>query len=318
MHNSNRIPLALAAALAAEVALAPAAQAWGQAPGSGADIEPQPCGHLPEDPCPTLLERPCDSDGAVATCDCRCGEGWWSRRTESIGTTPAVPWDSGAQATTINLTTWRWRGAASAFAGHAEASFDLNGFSNLWHAGSVTKSVSAAHSTVEREEWEGPGAPCPRLVHVAAMGGALVELSLTCSATAGTAASGSVSIAGACRGPGEANAQLEGKTVNGTAAYSQLSHNVVAAGKLGTTVDDDGFGIDGRISREVEWKLQGNGVATGSAAYVVLPDRTYCAFTNRSLTLRSSGSVAVSIGATVDENGSASASAFGLVALRVI
>lgn len=312
----TRLNAAHGAALAAAgIALAPA-MADGRGPID--DIERQPCARTPADPCPSVLERPCDADGAAVPCDCRCGEGWWSRRTVSIGTTPAAPWESGPQVTTVNLTTWRWSGAASAFAGHAEASHDLTGYSTLWHAGSMTKSVSAAHSTVEREEWEGTGAPCPRLVHVAAMGGAMIELSLTCSATVGTGASGSVSLAGACKGPGNASAQLDGKTVTGTAAYSQLSHNVVAAGKLGTTVDDDGFGIDGRISREVQWKLQGNGVATGSAAYVVLPDRTYCAFTNRQLTLRSSGSVAVSIGATVDDNGSASASAFGLVALRVV
>ena len=315
MHHSTTLALGVAAIAA--IAIMPA-QPGTAASAMGTDIEPHPCGTSPEDPCPAVLERPCDADGAADPCDCRCGEGWWSRRTVSIGTTPAVPWDSGPQVTTVNLTTWRWNGTASAFAGHAEASYDLTGYSALWHAGSMTKSVSAAHSTTEREEWEGTGAPCPRLVHVAAMGGAMIELSLTCSATAGTGASGSVSIAGACKGPGNASAQLDTKSVNGTAAYSQLSHNVVAAGKLGTTVDDDGFGIDGRISREVQWKLQGNGVATGTAAYVVMPDRSYCAFTNRPLTLRSSGSVAVSIGATVDDNGSTSASAFGLVALRVV
>lgn len=315
MHHSKQPSMHVAAIAAAALAISSQGVS---APAPGADIEPHPCGTSAEEPCPSILERPCDADGAAVPCGCRCGEGWWSRRTVSGATTPAVPWDSGAQVTTINLTTWRWNGAASAFAGHAEASYDLTGYSALWHAGSMTKSVSAAHSTTEREEWEGTGAPCPRLAQVAAMGGAVIELSLTCSATPGTAASGSISIAGACKGPGNASAQLDSKTVNGTAAYSQLSHNVVAAGKLGTTVDDDGFGIDGRISREVEWKLQGNGVATGSAAYVVLPDRSYCAFTNRALTLRSSGSVAVSIGATVDDNGSASASAFGLVALRVL
>ena len=280
--------------------------------------ELDPCGRRLEEPCPALVDRRCDQDGAAIPCGCACGEGWWSRRMVSSAALPSVPWDTGPQSSTFNLTTWRWNGSAAAYAGHAEASFELTGFSTLWHAGSLTKSASASHSSVEREEWSGTGAPCPRLVHVAAMGGAVIELSLTCSATPGTAASGSVSVAGACRGPGNASAQLESKTVNGTAAYSQSSHKVTAEGKLGTSIDDDGFGIDGRISRLVDWKLEGAGVVTGSAAYVVMPDRTYCAFTNRAVTLRSSGSVAVSIGATVDDNGAAGVTAYGLVSLRVV
>lgn len=111
----------------------------------------QPCGRQATDPCPPMVDRPCDANGAAMPCECACGTGWWSRRVVSTGSVPAVPWDSGLQVVTVNLTTWRWRGAASAFVGHAEASFDLNGFSSLWHAGSQAKSVSAAHSTVERE-----------------------------------------------------------------------------------------------------------------------------------------------------------------------
>ncbi|MEI6475027.1 MAG: hypothetical protein WCO75_06510, partial [Planctomycetota bacterium] len=56
---------------------------------------------------------------------------------------------------------------------------------------------------------------------------------------------------------------------------------------------------------------------SGTAAYVVTPDRSYCAFTNRPIVFRSNGIAIVSGGVSVDANGAASMSGLALVALSV-
>jgi len=285
---------------------------------AGGDLGMNPCGGSATDECETHFERLCTEDGNVAACDCHCDpDGWWSRRAESVIRSPAQPADSGAQVVSTNLTRWNWRTYAMAAPGHAEASMDLAGHSTFWHSGSMTKSVSARQATIEREMWAGEGTPCPRLVQLAATGGGLMELSLTCTATVGCAASGSVTIGGSCSSLGRANASIEGKTVHGTVGYRSYSRRMVATGKLGTSIDDDGIGIDGKISSEDEWKIDGDGSVSGTAAYIVTPDRTYCAFTNKSIIMRSMGTVAMTAGGSVDDNGSISISAVGIVALSV-
>ena len=285
---------------------------------AGGDLGSQPCGSSPDRECEVAFERLCTEDGNVTACECLCDQdGWWSRRTDSLVRSPASPADSGTQVLSTNLTRWNWRTYAMAAPGHAEASMDLGGHSTFWHSGSFTKAVSARQVTVEREQWAGPGTPCPRFVQLAATGGGMIELSLTCTATVGCAASGSVTIGGSCSSLGDASASIDGKTVHGTVGYRSYSRRVVATGKLGISVDDDGIGIDGKISSDTEWKLEGDGSVSGTAAYIVTPDRTYCAFTNKSITMRSSGTVALTAGGSVDDNGSIGVSALGLVALSV-
>ena len=285
---------------------------------AGGDLGMTPCGDSPDRECEVSFERLCTEDGNVTECACLCdADGWWSRRVESVIRSPAQPTDTGTQVVSANLTRWNWRTFAMAAPGHAEASLDLGGHSTFWHSGSLTRSVSARQATIEREMWAGKGTPCPRFVQLAATGGGLIELSLACTATVGCAASGSVTIGGACSSLGKANASIEGKTVHGTVGYRSYSRRVVATGKLGTTIDDDGIGIDGKVSSETEWKIDGDGSVSGTAAYVVMPDRTYCAFTNKSITMRSSGTVALTAGGSVDDNGAISISAVGLVALSV-
>jgi hypothetical protein len=50
----------------------------------------------------------------------------------------------------------------------------------------------------------------------------------------------------------------------------------------------------------------------------VLPDRAYCAFTNRSVTTRSNGSASAVGGATVSGNGTVALSGLAIVRLSVM
>ena len=186
-----------------------------------------------------------------------------------------------------------------------------------WHAGSITKRAMARQATLAREQWVGTGIPCPRLVTIAAMGGAMLELSLTCSPSIGCTASGSATAAGACSSVGRASADIVDKTVRGNVGYSSYSHTVVVDGDFGFAIADDSVGIDGKISKKVDWKLDGPGSVSGTAAYVVTPDRSYCAFTNRPIDFRSNGWAIASGAMSVDENGSTSMSALAIVGLSV-
>ena len=95
-----------------------------------------------------------------------------------------------------------------------------------------------------KEQWFGANPPCPRYVQLAAVGGGILEITLTCSAQSGCSATASASLAGSCSSRGDANATLEDKTVNGTVFYKSASHTVKAEGRLGATVDDDSVGIE--------------------------------------------------------------------------
>jgi hypothetical protein len=286
-----------------------------------------PCGASADAPCPNLLEIPCGNGndagpgghggGLARICDCACGGGWWGRSTEKALLFPMRPVWGTTQTQNFNLTSWTWSVSAFAGTGSVEVSVDVSGTSTFWHAGSLTRSSTARQQTTEREDWVGVGIPCPRMVNLAAMGGAVLELSLTCSPDIGCAASGSVSIAGACNSLGNATAQLTDKTVHGSVGYSTYEHSIAVEGKFGLAVDDDSVGIDGKISRKVNWHLAGDGCVSGSAAYVATPDRTYCAFTNRPLVIRSNGQAVATGGATVADNGSASMSGMAIVSLAV-
>ena len=295
------------------------------APESLRAMENPPCEGSASDPCPTMFERLCSQDpagnggmgGIVQMCDCACGEGWWSRAPDTLWLSPSKPLTMAARTESSNSTSWIWQTSAIAQPGHVEAEASISGFSTFWHAGSRTKRATARQSTVEREVWIGTGAPCPRLITIAATGGAMLELSLTCSASVGCAASGSATIAASCSSVGRASADIVDKTVHGTVGYSSYEHSVVIDGNFGLAVTDDSVGIDGKISKKVSWQLEGAGSVSGSAAYVVTPDRSYCAYTNRPIVFRSNGMAIATGGVSVDANGAASMSALALVSLAV-
>jgi hypothetical protein len=284
-----------------------------------------PCAGLVTDPCPMMLERLCGADptgnggmgGLAAMCDCACGNGWWTRAPISVSLSPGKPMNMHPISETINSVFWRWQLTEIAQPGHVEAGVEMFGLSSWWHAGSMTKRASARQATLIRELWLGTGIPCPRLVTIAAMGGAMLELSLTCSPSVGCTASGSATAVGSCSSVGRASADIVDKTVRGTVGYNSYSHTVVVDGDFGFAIADNSVGIDGKISKKVDWKLDGPGSVSGTAAYVVTPDRSYCAFTNRPIDLRSNGWAIATGAMSVDENGSTSMSALAIVGLTV-
>ena len=303
--------------MAASAAAAATAAAAAMVAGTDAPDAPPPC--------PPVVEVPCEfmasggqgpiTPGVLDTCGCGPGE-WSSTRTVQL--MPRAPQEAIDVTASVNLTTWRWSRAARAEPNHAEASIDFAGTSHLWSSGSFTKRASASQSTSSREEWVGDGVPCARLVSLAAAGGAALELTITCAAAAGCSASGSTTVAGSCSSIGDANAHLGDKTVRGEVGYSAHERKLELLGRFGTSTDDGGVGIEGKISAETSWKLSGSGSASGSAAYTVLPDRTYCAFTNRAYVVRSNGNVSAVGGGTVSGNGTIALSASAFVNFNVM
>lgn len=282
-------------------------------------------GTEPPAPCPWNMEVACNStpDGGEGPITpgvlegCPCGPGAWVP-TRTLQLTPRTPMSVVDSTLPVNLTTWVWSRTARAEPSHAEASIDFSGKSHFWANGSFTRRAAASQSTVDRETWVGDGVPCPRLVSLAASGGAALELSITCAAVPGCSASGSVTIAGSCSSLGDASAHLVDKTVRGDVGYSSHERKLELSGRFGTSTDDDGIGIEGKISSETSWKLTGSGSASGSAAYTVLPDRTYCAFTNRAYTVRSNGHASAVGGGTVSGNGTVALSGLAIVQLGVM
>jgi len=298
------------AAIAAGAATGPA-QAQVIAPGH------QPCGSTPAHPCPTTLERPCyDPERPSGPCSCDCGPGVWSATTQEK-LLPRTPFSLVNQVTSVNGTRWTWSTSALAMPGHAEASIALDGVSHFWSTGSLARRVNASQDVLVREEWVGLGIPCPRIVSLAAVGGAMVELGLTCAARQGCTVSGSMSVAGACSSLGNAGAALDSRTVSGTATYRSLERKVKVSGRIGANVDDDGFGIDGQISSEEEWELDGDGSVVGAAMYAVTHDRTYCAFTNRAYVRRTSGQASAVASGTVADNGTVAVNGLAVVNITI-
>ena len=276
-----------------------------------------PCGTRPEQPCPTTVERPCyDPERPSGPCSCECGQGVWSTCKEEK-LMPPTPLAPVLQVTTTNGTRWSWSTGAMAMPGHAEASISLDGVSNFWATGSLARRARASQEVLLREEWVGLGVPCPRMVSLAAVGGAMIELALTCAARQGCTVSGVMGVAGACSSLGNASAVLDSRTVSGTATYRSLERKVKVSGRIGASVEDDGLGIDGHISSEQEWELDGDGSVVGSAMYAVTHDRTYCAFTNRAYVRRSSGQASAVASGTVADNGTVAVTGSAVVHLNI-
>jgi hypothetical protein len=322
MEIIRRTALVGGLAMAWTAGSAMAGGAGGRADGDAGGVPP--CAGSSDDPCDLGLERRCieasSTGGATLPspfCGCTCGTGFWVQEVTTASAKPAEPFEESRDDERINGTTWWWRRSSEAQPWFAEASVLGRGISEFWHAGSLTKSATARFATTERERWIGSGVPCPRLVQLAAVGGGMLEITLTCSAQAGCAATASASIAGMCASRGDANAAIEGKTVDGNVAYRSLTHTTAVEGRLGASVDDDSVGIDGKISEQRKWEVSGAGTASGSASYTVRPDRTYCAFTNRPITRTASGSAVAVGGGTVDWNGSIAFEAMAVVAMRV-
>lgn len=273
-------------------------------------------------PCPMALEVTCDqlagTEGQTyqPLCDCACGTGVWVTEQAVASCMPAVPLDESSQNTNLNGTRWLWLRQARSLPGYCEAHVQGAGWSQFWRAGSFTRAAAARYAVIQHERWLGTGVPCPRLVPLAATGGGGLMITLTCSAQPGCAATGSSSVSGACSSLGNANATLDEKNVGGSVAYNEMSHAVTLSGSFGAVIDDSSPSMEGKISKVVEWSLEGAGSASGTASYSVKSDRTYCAFTNKPVIKRATGVAVATAGGTVDENGSSSFDATAFVALE--
>jgi hypothetical protein len=206
----------------------------------------------------------------------------------------------------VNGTRWRVQRFAEARAGSADVEVRAYGASTFWRAGSLARSAAARYTVLASEAWIGSGVPCPRVVELVATGGGGMSLALTCAAAQGCGATGTASISGSCASLGNAAAALETRSLDGTVAYSAASSTTDVRGNFGAEMDDNSATIKGRITRHIEWRVQGAGNLSGSAAYTVRNECTYCAFTNRAVIRRANGVAVAAGGATVDNNGSAS------------
>lgn len=281
-----------------------------------------------DNPCDIAMEVMCgqqqqqqgDDQGSgmgMPSLACDCGTGSWVRTIPHVVCLPALPIAEVNVPHSTNGTYWLTTREATAQPGYAEVHVSGSGASHFWRAGSVTRSAVARYSSTSREQWQGTGIPCPRLVTLAASGGGGLTLTLTCSAHPGCGASGTSSISGSCSSLGDASASIDNKRVDGSVAYESSSNSTEIEGQFGAFIDDSSASVDGRISRSASWSVEGAGNVSGAASYTVKDDRTYCAFTNRPITRISVGVALCASGATVDDNGSAAFDARAFVSLTV-
>ena len=271
-------------------------------------------------PCPPLLEIPCDASGGGAagegTGPCSCGTGQWVVITSTPRLEPPLPL---AEDRTLSegLTTWTWSTRATAQADLAMASVTARGRSNLWAAGSLTRSSLAHYRSNRREVWSGGFPACPRLLGLAATGGATMHISASTAARMGCSAFASAAASGACSSIGQASASLGDLTISGKVGYQAANQAFEVTGNFGPLLDVLTDSVEGTISADQSWSTEGVGSHSGSASVTVRPDRVYCAFTNRPYLAFAAGQVVAGGAGSVDDNGSTSWSSMALITLSV-
>ncbi len=308
LNGSNRKHAAVARALATIVAMI--ALAFG-----GARAQAQDGGGA--GPCPSIellcgdYTPPTDPSEDA----CYCGPGGWNRRRLDGVYTPIPPVDE-TRAIRRGFTDFLLHREASATPMILHAALNLNAKSHLWDAGSQTAQVRATCRDGWKEGWSGSLPACARPVLLAATGAGAITIGVSCTARAGCSAHASASVNGAAASRGNASANFA-ESLHASAAHTSGSNSVSVEGSIGASVDIVSPTIEGSYSREDRWSTQGIGSATGTLAFTVKPDRTYCALTNLPFTVQWSGAVAVAVAASVDENGSSSASAGGSLSIGV-
>lgn len=230
---------------------------------------------------------------------CPCGPGAWVRELPSTKIEPTVPVETIEQEQLFVI-------LRKAKATPSSASALVNGIGNSscvfgCSSGALSISERAAFSSSEREYWEGTLPPCPRMVTLAAMGSATQAVGVATTAHLGCSASASSTLAGACSSLGDASAQLS-HSLLAQAQFNSASTAVKVSGNIGAMISVESVSIQGSYSKLDSWEATGIGSATGTASFIVKPDRTYCAFTNKAVTKRAAGTVTV-IGAAAVANG---------------
>jgi len=272
-------------------------------------------------PCPPLLEIPCDgtSSGGSSgegTGPCDCATGQWVVNTPAPRVDPPIP-VSEDRSLHEGLVSWTWSMRASAQAELAMASVTVRGRSNLWAAGSFSRYGLAQYVSSRREVWSGGFPACPRLLSLAATGGATLHISASTAARQGCSAFASAATSGACSSLGLANASIEDLSISGSVGYDEATQSFEVAGNFGPLIDVLSDSVEGSLSADSSWSTSGAGSHSGSASVTVRPDRVYCAFTNRPYVARAGGQAIAGGAGSVDRNGSASWSSMAVITLSV-
>lgn len=272
-------------------------------------------------PCPPLMELPCDGStsggsSGEGTGPCGCGTGQWVVNTPPPRLDPPVPL---AEDRSLHegLVSWTWSMRTTAQPELAMASLTVRGRSNLWAAGSFSRYSLAHYVSSRREAWSGGFPACPRLLSLAATGGATLHISASTAARQGCSAFASAATSGACSSLGLANASIEDLAISGSVGYDEATQAFEIAGNFGPLVDVFNDSVEGSLSADSSWSTSGVGSHSGSASVTVRPDRLYCAFTNRPYVARAAGQAIAGGAGSVDRNGSASWSSMAVINLSV-
>lgn len=264
-------------------------------------------------PCPPFVERPCssfggsgDGSGSPPIEACTPGPGGWVRAPIERQLVPADPHECRDEFS-MGWTRWIRHEWANTSLHHASAGLTLSGQSIFQGIGSQAAAIAASFQSRIREYWDGPGPAMPRLLALEATGFAGMSIAVTCAASSGCSATASATAAGGCSSLGDASAVLEPRSIDATALFNAATSRLEFSGNVGVRIDDSGPTMSGEVTRDSSWSTNGVGAASGGASYVVRPERTYCAFTNRPYVRRSFGSASVSLAGTVDAGSSASA-----------
>jgi hypothetical protein len=199
----------------------------------------------------------------------------------------------------------------------AMASVNVRGRSNLWAAGSFSRSSSANYVSSRRELWSGGFPACPRLLSLAATGGATLHISASTAARQGCSAFASSATAGMCSSLGSANASIDGLTITGSVGFNESTQDFEVVGNFGPLLNILTDSLEGSLSASASWSTEGQGSHSGSASVSVRPDRLYCAFTNRPYVARATGLAVAGGAGSVDQNGSVSWSSMAFINLAV-
>ncbi len=272
-------------------------------------------------PCPPLMELPCDGStsggsSGEGTGPCGCGTGQWVVNAPPPRLDPPVPM---AEDRSLHegLVSWTWSMRTTAQPELAMASISVRGRSNMWAAGSFSRYSLAHYVSSRRELWSGGFPACPRLLSLAATGGATLHISASTAARRGCSAFASAATSGTCSSLGAANASIESLVIAGSVGYSESTQDFEVAGNFGPLVDVLTDSVEGSLSASSSWSTEGQGSHSGSASVTVRPDRIYCAFTNRPYVARAAGQAVAGGAGSVEGNGSTSWSSMAVINLSV-
>lgn len=277
----------------------------------GSSGQPQPC-----PPFEWLCGDPIPGGDWSEGPNCTCGPGEWIRIDRQPILNPPVPQRS-VVATSENWVNWVTLCTREATDGTASVTAEITGASTFWHSGTKARVHSVGYSGGWRESWRGTFPACARMLLLAANGYGTLAIAASCGALPGCTASVACSAAGVATSRGNASASIAGQSLQGTVGYNTLDRNTEISGNFGGSIDFWTAELEGSLSSEHRWSVKGQGSASGSLSFTVIPDRSYCALTNLPVTANWSASLAATATVSVDENGTAAAATGAAIALKI-